>query len=158
MQNTFALPVTSGQRQVSGAELALYRAYPGDPTVEVRFAHHVLSCYPDDVWALTALAKHTPDDATFERQIRHAVKVGLHGLLARTGAGEEITSDDYHAEATLIAMVVYGSHLALRGRLDEATTLLKTMLDLDPNDAVGAIAMMERQGVIHPAPQQRRVN
>ena len=147
------------RRPVDSAEFALYRSSPGDPKAEKRFADHVLSRYPGDVWALSTLALLAPSDKEFEAQIRNAIRIGLTGLADRVNSGESVVAaGDAPAEATLQALLLHANHLAIRGRTDEATETLRIMLDLDPSDAAGAIPMMERQGIVIAAETSPRMN
>jgi len=45
-------------------------------------------------------------------------------------------------------MLTYGSHLAIRGRHEDARNVLATMLEIDNDDTVGAIAYFKEKGVI----------
>ncbi len=139
---------SGGPRRVDGAELARFRDDPSDAAVALRFARHVLSRYPEDVWALSELAQHAREDADFEQQIRRAIKLGLIAIQARMTEGSIVfVRQDTAAEATLMAMLLYGSFLARRGRESEAQKVLETMLDLDESDTVGAVAVLENRGV-----------
>ncbi len=152
-------PPARRRRPVDSAEFALYRGSPGDPKAEKRFANHVLSRYPGDVWALSTLALQAPGDKEFEAQIRNAIRIGLTGLADRVNFGESVVVvGDAPAEATLQALLLYANHLVIRGRADEATGTLRIMLDLDPSDGAGAIPMMERQGIVIAAGASSRIN
>jgi hypothetical protein len=134
---------------IDAAELALYRDAPHSPEAELRFVRCVLASYPQDVWALSTLALYAETDREFERQVRAAIKIGLLAMEARVSGGEELTAaTDPHSEVTLRAMLTYGSHLAIRGRHEEARTLLATMLEIDNDDTVGAVAYFEEKGIV----------
>ncbi len=150
---------TERLRPVDSAEFARYRSSPGDRKAEKRFANHILSRYPGDVWALSALALQAPGDKEFEAEIRHAIRIGLTGLAKRVKSGESVVVlGDAPAEATLKALFLYANHLAIRGRTDEATGVLRTMLDLDPSDYAGAIPMMEGKGIVVAPEASPRMN
>jgi hypothetical protein len=150
---------TERLRPVDNAEFARYRSSPGDRKAEKRFADHILSRYPGDVWALSTLALQAPDDREFELQIRHAIRLGLSGLAKRVESGESVVVlGDAPAEATLQALLLYANHLAIRGRADEATGVLRTMLDLDPSDYAGAIPMMAGKGIVVAQEASPRMN
>ena len=134
---------------IDAAELALYRNSPGSPQAELRFVRCVLASYPKDVWALSTLAIYAKTDREFERQVRAAIRIGLLAIEERVSAGEKLTAaTDPHSEVTLRAMLTYGSHLAIRGRHEEARNLLATMLEIDNDDTVGAVAYFEEKGIV----------
>jgi hypothetical protein len=149
MQPQKATTQPPARPSIDPAELALYRNAPGSPEAELRFVRCVLARYPKDVWALSTLATHAKTDHEFERQVRAAIRIGLLAMEARVFAGEEfsVATDPYSA-VTLRAMLTYGSHLAIRGRHDDARNVLATMLEIDNDDTVGAVAYFEEKGIV----------
>ena len=76
------------------------------------------------------------------------MKLGLIAIQARITEGSiVIVRQDAAAEATLMAMLLYGSFLARRGREMRAQEVLETMLNLDESDTVSAVAVLERHGI-----------
>lgn len=107
----------------------------------------VLARYPKDVWALSTPAMHAKTDREFERQVRVAIGIGLLAMEAHVSAGEELAvATDSYSEATLRAMLTYGSHLAIRGRHEDARDVLATMLKIGNDNTVGAIVYFKERG------------
>lgn len=147
------------RRPVGAKEFAHYLKNPGNPQAERRFALHVLSRHPGDVWATSTMALHEETDAGFEKKIRLAIKTGLRAMTARLIPGDDIViQGDREGESTLMAMRLYANHLALRGRVEDAREILRIMLEVDPSDTVEAIPMLERKGIVVGAGMDARMN
>lgn len=159
MKTNSASRPTDGRIRVDGREFAHYQENPGSPDAEQRFALHVLSRYPGDVWAATTMALHEKTDAGLEKKIRLAIRIGLRLMTARLVPGEDVVvRGDPEGEATLMAMRHYADHLALRGRAEAAQDMLKMMLELDPDDTVEAIPTLEGRGVVVGSGMAARMN
>lgn len=135
-------------RRPDPAELALFRARPGDHAATIRLALHVQGCDPTNIWAPMALAEHASCPEERLAMLQSAVQAGLRRWVPERQIRKVGWWDEPETRPFLIAIYAFGHQSAVMGFRDDAANCVKQLLKMDKEDRMRAEQLAASMGLI----------
>ena len=114
----------------------------------VRRAVEIQGRDPSDVWAPIVLAKHAGSHGERLVLLGSAVQAGLRRWFPERAARAVAWWDEPETRPFMTAVYLFGHQCAAMGRRDDAAACVKQLLDLDPQDRIGACDLAAAAGLI----------
>lgn len=126
---------------------------PEAAEAQVHYAHGLLDLQPHSLPAMDILARNAGADFEYAAIVREAVRVGQR-LWSPQLTGESDAPEwgtDPETRPFLSFVTAYAEILVAEGNQKEAIQCLGLLLQMDPNDSIGAIETLEKAGLVQPS-------
>jgi tetratricopeptide (TPR) repeat protein len=129
-------------------ELQRYLSRPDDHAALMRFAGHVHGRDSTNVWAPTVLAEHASEPEERLYYLLAAIEAGRKHWDAVAQVGEVAWWDNVETQSLMEALHSCARIYAELGMSDDAVICIKELLEMDPDDRIGAEALATEVGLI----------
>lgn len=129
-------------------ELKRYLLRPNDHAALMRFAGHVHGRDSTNAWASTVLAEHASEPEERLYYLLAAIAAGRKHWDAVAQVGEVAWWDDVETQPLMEALHSCAGIYAELGMSADAATCIKELLEMDPDDRIGAEALATDVGLI----------
>lgn len=129
-------------------ELRRFRKNPRNLRTQLRFGRHLLDRVPASMVARLLLGHASDDLADRLEYLAEGVEIGMERWsreLRRPRETDWVGQLPHNLFVVLTS--AYADQLGASGRHEEAAELLKFLLQLDPDDRIGAVACAQTRGV-----------
>ena len=135
-------------------EVAAYMT-SGQPLVAVRFAHHVRERDPTEIWAPLTLAEHAGSPEERVEMLWEAVRTGTRRWSPEWRQRQVDWFGEPETRPFLMVLYALAQQSAVMVRAADAAWSVKTLLRLDPQDRMGAEAILADTGIIPEAEAEK---